>query len=121
MQDKEKYGGSILILAGRSELSYLLINYLAQQFIIACVVFERGHLGKMLRYRLRTLGAWIVVNQLLFLVWDRLYIRRQSRDSIQRLLRGYDTSPPDGRLRTIDVDSINSAEVRALVDNHKPA
>src|SRR5712691_10245476 len=121
MQDNSKPDGSILILAGRSELSYLLINHLARQFNIACVVFERGHLGKMLRYRLRTLGAWIVVNQLLYLIWDRLFVRWQSRGHIGQLLSGYDASSPDGRLPTIEVDSINSAEVRALVDKYKPA
>ncbi len=52
MQDNAKSDDSILILAGRSELSYLLINYLARHFNIVGVVFERGHLGKMLRYRL---------------------------------------------------------------------
>src|SRR5258705_13015022 len=88
----------IIILASRDELSYLLINHLAQNFTIAQVIFEAPHTRKMLRYRLKKLGAWIVAGQLAFLVIDRLLIRRQSRPIIERLLQGHDASPPDGRL-----------------------
>ncbi len=110
----------IIILASRDELSYLLINHLAQYFTIAQIVFEAPHTRKMLRYRLKKLGAWIVAGQLAFLVIDRLLIRRQSRPIIERLLNGHDASPPDGRLPILEVESVNSAEVAALLTKHKP-
>ncbi len=110
----------IIILASRDELSYLLINHLAQHFTIAQVIFEAPHTRKMLRYRLKKLGAWIVAGQLAFLVIDRLFIRRQSRPIIERLLNGHDASLPDGRLPVMDVDSVNGAEVSASLTQHQP-
>ena len=111
---------SIIILASRDELSYLLINHLAQHFTISQVIFEAPHTRKMLRYRLKKLGAWIVAGQLAFLVVDRLLIRRQSRPMIDRLLSGHDASPPDGRLPILEVDSVNGAEVTAMLAEQKP-
>jgi methionyl-tRNA formyltransferase len=111
---------SIVILAGRSQTSYLLINYLAERFSVAQVVFEAPHTRKMLRYRLRVLPWWVVAGQLLFLVYDRLVIRRRSRAKIAALLAGHDTRPPDGRLPVLDVDSVNTDDVRALLKNLQP-
>lgn len=111
---------SIIILASRDELSYLMINHLAQRFTVAQVVFEAPHTRKMLRYRLKKLGAWVVAGQLAFLIIDRLIIRRQSRPIIDHLLTGYDVTPPDGRLPVLEVDSVNNAQVTDLLTTHKP-
>lgn len=110
----------VIILASRNELSYLLINHLAEQFAIACVVFEAPHVGKLLRYRLKKLGAWTVAGQLVFLVWDRLVIRRRSRQQIERLLAGHDIRPPDGRLPVMEVESVNGVEVEHLLRDQQP-
>ncbi len=99
----------------------MLINHLAQEFAIDRVVFEAPHTGRMLRYRLKKLGAWVVAGQLAFLIYDRLVIRRRSRPKIQRLLTGYDASAPDDRLAVMDVDSVNSAEVMRLLETLQPA
>jgi folate-dependent phosphoribosylglycinamide formyltransferase PurN len=111
---------SIVILASRSQTSYLLINHLAQQFDIRQVIFEAPHTRKMLRYRLRTLGYWKVANQLAFLIYDRVVIRRRSRSKIAALLAAHDTTPPDNRLPVIDVDSVNSEVVRTLLAEKRP-
>lgn len=97
-----------------------MINHLAQRFTVAQVVFEAPHTRKMLRYRLKKLGAWTVAGQLAFLIIDRLIIRRQSRPIIDRLLTGYDVTPPDGRLPVLEVDSVNNAQVTDLLTTHKP-
>jgi methionyl-tRNA formyltransferase len=111
---------SIVIFAGRSQTSYLLINHLAAHFDVAHVIFEAPHTRKMLRYRLRTLGYAKVAAQLAFLVYDRQVIRRRSRPQLAKLLQGRDTSPPDGRLPVIDVDSVNGAEVSAVLEKIQP-
>lgn len=111
---------SLVVLAGRSELSYLLINRLAAHFDIACVVFEAPHFGKMLRYRLRKLGAWTVAGQLGFILWDRLVIRPRSRRRVAELLAGHDIRPPDGRLPTIEAGSVNGPPVVDLLDRERP-
>lgn len=110
----------LVVLAGRSETSYLLINALAERFDITQVVFEASHVKKMLRYRLRTLGPWVVAGQLAFLAWDRLAIRPRSRRRIAVLLAGHDTRPPDNRLPVLDVASVNSREVWALLERLQP-
>lgn len=110
----------IVILASRSQTSYLLINHLAEHFEIAAVVFEAPHMRKMLRYRLRTLGWWVVAGQLAFLVYDRLVIRRRSRPKIAALLAGHDIRPPDDRLPVIEVESVNGAEVTVLLQDKQP-
>jgi hypothetical protein len=111
---------SILILARRSDTSYLLINHLAERFNVVQVVFEAPNTRKMLRYRLRTLGWWTVLGQLVFLAWDRLYLRPHSRPRIQQLLAGHDIRPPDGRIPTLDVASVNGEEVSNLLQQHQP-
>jgi folate-dependent phosphoribosylglycinamide formyltransferase PurN len=111
---------SILILASRSPTTYLLINHLAEKFHVAQVVFEAPRQRKMLHYRLRKLGWWTVAGQLAFLAWDRLYIRPHSRPRIRELLAGRDTRPPDGRIPTRDVESVNGAKVTALLEQHQP-
>lgn len=111
----------IIILASRDDLSYLLINHLAAEFAIAQVIFEAPHTRKMLRYRLKKLGWWVVAGQLAFLVYDRLVIRPRSRPRIAALLAGHDATPPDGRLPVIDVESVNGTETAALLSQHQPS
>jgi hypothetical protein len=110
----------IVILASRSPTTYLMINHLAERFAIAHVIFEAPHMRKMLRYRLRALGLWQVLAQLLFLVWDRLMIQPRSTPMIARILKDRDIRPPDGRIPTTDVESVNGAEVKTLLGHLKP-
>lgn len=111
---------SIVILASRSDTSYLLINFLAARFRVAHVIFEAPRLKKMLRYRLRVLGWRVVAGQMAFLLWDRLSIRPRSRPKIAALLEGYDIRPPDGRIPVTDVQTVNGAETAALLAQLQP-
>ncbi|MDR8414591.1 formyl transferase [Nonomuraea sp. 3-1Str] len=111
----------IMIMASRGETSYLLINHLAERFDVSVVVFEAAHQAKMLRHRLRRLGAGAVAGQLAFLGYDRLVIAPRSRARIAALLDGHDVRPPDGRLDVLDVDSVNSEEVARLLAARPPA
>lgn len=110
----------IVILATRNRTSYLLINTLAAQYNVAAVVFQAKPFRKMLRYRLRTLGAWQVARQLLFVAYDRAFIRPRSKPQIDLLLAAHDDTPPDDRLRCLDVENINSAAVRDLLTEIQP-
>jgi phosphoribosylglycinamide formyltransferase-1 len=105
----------IVIFASRSRTSYTLINYLAAHYPVGAVVFEASKLKKLLRYRLKTLGWWTVANQLAFVAYDRAVIRPRSRGRIDALLAAYDDSPPDERLRCVDVETVNSPAVRDLL------
>ncbi len=110
----------IVILATRSRTSYTLINTLAEQFTVGAVVFQAKPYRKMLRYRLRTLGWWRVLQQLLFTIYDRAVIQPRSKKIIDTLLTDYDDTPPDARFRCIDVDSINSQPVRDVLESVQP-
>lgn len=113
--------GGVVVAARRGELSYLLINHLADRFDVVHVVFERFRAGPLLRYRLRRLGVTVVVGQLLMSAWDRLVIRPRSRSRNRELLEGSDTCPPDGRLPTTEVRSINGSLFTAVIEDLEPA
>ena len=110
----------IVIMASRSRTSYTLINHIAAHYPVGAVVFEASKLKKLLRYRLKKLGWWVVANQLAFVAYDRAVIRPRSKAKIDVLLRDYDDSPPDDRLRCIDVETVNSAAVRELLTETAP-
>jgi folate-dependent phosphoribosylglycinamide formyltransferase PurN len=114
-------GQSIVILGGRSILSYLLINHLAERFNVSQVIFEQAHAKKMIQYRLKKLGAWTVAGQLIFLVLDRLVIQRHSQKKIGVLLAGKDVSAPDARIPTREVESVNQADVADAIRTLNPA
>jgi methionyl-tRNA formyltransferase len=79
------------------------------------VIFERSHQIDMIRYRFRKLGPWVFAGQMLFILWDRFTIQPRSQRRIDQLLEGHDISPPDGRIPTHDVESVNDPEVIELV------
>ncbi|MEV1169990.1 formyl transferase [Nonomuraea sp. NPDC049784] len=110
----------IVILAERSQTSYLLINHLAARLEVSTVVFEQARQVKMLRYRLRKLGPRVVAAQLAFLGYDRLVIKPRSQERIAALLTGHDCRPPDGRLDVLDVPSVNGAEVADVLRERRP-
>ncbi|WP_165781440.1 formyl transferase [Streptosporangium minutum] len=111
----------IIILACRSRQSYLLINHLAARFDVAAVVFEESQQKKLLRHRLRKFGPLPVGAQLAFICYDRLVIKPRSRVRIDELLAGWDVRPPDGRLKVLEVDSVNGQEVAALLRDARPS
>lgn len=108
----------IVILTGRSITSYMLINHLTQQYNVSLIVYEHSKKRKLLRYRIKKLGGWTVFNQLLFMIWDRFVIRPRSKSFIRTLLNNENTSPPN--LPSIDVDSVNSAEVQEHLAEIQP-
>ncbi len=110
----------LMIVGTRSRTTYLIVNDLAARFDVAAVLFEEKRTGKMLRYRLRTLGWPTVVAQLVFLAYDRVVIRPRSRAKIDVLLADYDTSAPDARLSVTDVVSLNSAPAWDILREHAP-
>ncbi|MBN6053690.1 hypothetical protein JYK22_17245, partial [Nonomuraea sp. RK-328] len=110
----------VVILAARSLTSYLLINHLAARLPVTAVVFEHAGQRKLLKHRLRRLGARTVAAQLVFLAHDRLVIRPRSRARIAELLAGHDVRPPDGRLPVLDVVSVNGPDVAELLRDERP-
>lgn len=111
----------VVVLASRSHLSYALVNAVADSVDVAHVVFERRDLVRVLRRRWHRLGARRVMGQLLEVAFDRLLAGPQQRRRVQRILATFDTSPPDGRLPTSDVTTVNGPETAAVLDRYDPA
>lgn len=109
---------SIVVIGGRSNTTYMLINYLSQYFDIPLIIFENSSPRKLLPYRIKKLGYWIVFNQLLFLVWDRIFIRPQSSSKIEALMKDMNTATPP--FKSIDVETVNCAEVEELLSDIQP-
>ena len=110
----------VVVAGSRAEMSYLVINALAREFDVAHVVFERRRLWRLIRYRVRRLGIFTVVGQLAFMLWDRAVISPRSRRRISELLRGHDVRPPDGRIPTTDMTSVNDPAFSSLLEGLKP-
>ena len=111
----------IVVAGTRSELTYLVINSLASRFDVAHVVFERRRLRRLLRYRVRRLGWRTVAGQLAFMAWDRAVIAPRSRSVNGRLLEGHDVRPPDARIPTTNVESVNGSEFADILARERPA
>lgn len=109
---------TIVVIGGRSKTTYMLINYLSQYFDIPLIIYEDSSPRKLLPYRIKKLGYWVVFNQLLFLVWDRLFIRPRSAPIVDELLKDLDTSAPP--CKSIDVETVNCQEVEELLAEIKP-
>lgn len=114
--------GTICVLATDSLVSRALISSLAREFSLAAVIVEEGgslaRLRRTLRYRLKRLGATTFVSQILFGVYDKLWIGRTSRTKIHTILRPFGDVPED--LPWHIVPSINSPEALALIQEHAP-
>lgn len=113
-------GDSLVVLARRGEVSYLLINHLAKRFPVSHVVFEAPRMLPLVRWRLRKLGAGVVLGQLALVAWDRAAVQRTSRPEIERLLTGHDVMPPDDRIPVTDVASVNGPETAEVLRHHRP-
>lgn len=111
----------VVVLAARGLTSYLLINHLAARFDVRAVVFEEQDRWRLFRYRWRKLGPRRALGQLAFALWDAAVISPRSAARTRALLQGHDVTPPDGRLPTIDVTSVNGTEVADLIAEHQPA
>jgi len=109
---------SIVVIGGRSRTTYMLINDLAQYYDISLIIYENESKQKLLPYRIKKLGYWIVLNQLLFLVWDRIFIRPRSAKLIEDLMKDTDTSAPP--FKSIDVETVNCPEVEEYLSQIQP-
>lgn len=111
----------IVILGRPSPTTDLLVHELEKSFNVAAVIFEHQPVQAKLRLlerRCKRVGLWTVIQQLLFLVWDRLYIARASNRRIQELTGHHMT---DIRSRTRHVHDVNSPEVVTFLQEIKPA
>ena len=110
---------SIIILSSHASLNYLLINRLAKEFSVSYVIYENQSFGKklkLLKRRIRKLGIGKVFGQILFHLFDKIYIKRISRKKVEELIEGEDCEIPN--VPSLDVENINSKKLRNLIQAH---
>lgn len=117
----EKDQNRILILSSYRSTNYFFINKLSQKYNISYVVYEKNNWAKNIRLlnrRIKKLGLGKVLGQIIFILFDRLYIKRISRPKIDKLLAGGKIYKPG--LPSIEVSDINGKEVEDLIRRIKP-
>jgi folate-dependent phosphoribosylglycinamide formyltransferase PurN len=116
------YNIKVIILAGRGESTTLMVNALKDCFSIQMVVVESPVQKKhLLRLRLKRLGLTVVIGQVLFMAYIKIWLRRKSQTRINEIIN-YATLD-DGQINSsmvFEVDSINSKEVICVLQKHRP-
>ncbi|MBI5570237.1 MAG: hypothetical protein HY914_09860 [Desulfomonile tiedjei] len=115
---------SIVVLACHGPVHYAVINALARVHDIRAVVFEkhRGLIVRLFFRRLRRLGFFAVVNQLMFKVLDVLAFQREADLRALNVL-GKDALFDPQQLpgtRIVETNSVNSDAVAELLGRVKP-
>lgn len=112
----------IVILGGRRESTNIVYNALKDEFPIERVVIEDPvPRFRLLRRRIKRLGFFRVVGQVLFQSIVVSYLRRKSRKRLGEIREvfGLDNSPID-KSKIVDVESVNSDRTRALLEETNP-
>ena len=105
---------SIVVFSSHSFLNYMLINRLAKEFTISYVIYEDQPLSKKLKLikgRIKKLGIGKVLGQVLFHIFDKVYIKPSSQKRIQELLQSEDCGIP----------SVPSKQLINILDRDAPA
>ena len=122
MRNSMDQNKSIIVFSSHASLNYMLIHRLMKEFSVSYVIYENQSFGKKLRLiknRVKKLGIGKVFGQVLFHIFDAVYIKKISEKGIQELVKGEDCSVPD--VPSLDVESINSKEVQDILEREKPA
>jgi folate-dependent phosphoribosylglycinamide formyltransferase PurN len=115
--------GGVAVLTRTDPLTYLHVNALRARFEVRQVIYEHpgpGYLPRQLTRRVRRLGLLTVLDQGLYVAFDRLSVRRRSRARIQQLLAAFDTTPPGPEVPQLVVRSINDEAVAQALDRARP-
>lgn len=120
---------TIVMLVGKSPSSAIVYNFLSQKYNIAAVIQEGPLSSKLavkarfnfLRRRVRKLGLWTVIGQVLFSVFIDYPLRHLSKKRIDSIIGdnhlSVDAIPAE---KTVCVNSINDDEVIRVLQQHNP-
>ena len=109
----ESNNGKVVLLAQDDDSTRAVYHALAKEFPDVTVVMEQSvSRGQLVKRRVKRLGVFPVVGQLLFVTLVVPVLRRRSRRRIDRIRaeHGLDLSPIRGGV--VHVPSVNSAEAR---------
>lgn len=107
----------IIILGGRKKSTNIVYNYLSDYFLIEKVILEAPvSKKKILKRRIKKLGFFKVLGQILFILVIPNFLKRLSNSRIQELYYQYnlkDSSIPEENI--FNVSSVNSPNTLSLL------
>ncbi len=110
----------VVLMGGKGRTTEYVANALAREGLLSAIIIEEPpSKKKMLRYRVKRLGVWKVSGQLMFAVFEKLFLQNEKRiseiEEKHKLKRGL----PNG-LPIHNVTSANSKECRELLQTLSP-
>jgi len=110
----------VVLMGGKGRTTEYVANALAREGILSAIIVEEPPpKRKMLKYRIRRLGIWRVFGQLLFMIFEKAFLRNNYR--IRELEMEYNlvSGMPKG-LKMYSVSSVNSKKCRELLKELDP-
>jgi len=114
-------GERIALIAREGESTWILYNALCQTYVVEVLLEAPPSIARLARSRIRRLGLWRVVGQLLFQVLVRVPMAHISRSRKRAIMREYgasSTAPRPDRVK--HTDSVNSPACWAQVKEWGP-
>jgi folate-dependent phosphoribosylglycinamide formyltransferase PurN len=109
------------MFAGQGESSRLMYNGIKDSFDITKVIFDKPvPTIQFLSRRLKRLGFSTVFGQILFMIYNRIWLINKARKRIDEIKREKKLNSENIDESIIYVDSINSEAIIDIVKEHRP-
>lgn len=112
----------IIMICGEGDNSNYIHNHVAKEFEISKVFFVgEGSRKTFLKKRIKRLGLFKVIGQILFVIYIRLFLSKKSDERIREIKREYEldsTEVPSDK--TEHVESVNSDHMYEKIKEHQP-
>jgi folate-dependent phosphoribosylglycinamide formyltransferase PurN len=113
----------IIILTRKSPFNYYLVNRIASEHKISGIVWEtipfKKKIAIMLK-RLRRLGIWKVIDQLLLMLYIFIAEGSKNRRKLNSIFTGCNVNRLISQVPELPVKDINSPEVLSFINNINP-
>jgi folate-dependent phosphoribosylglycinamide formyltransferase PurN len=112
----------VIVLAGQGESTALMINGIKDFFSIEKIVIEAPvQKSQLLSRRVKSLGLPKVIGQILFMIYNKVWLKKKSQIRINEIKHNENLNDENiDESIVINVDSINSKEVKRILKEHQP-
>jgi len=113
---------NLLLLLGKGESSRIVYHHLSSTFLnIVCIQEDKPDKWKFWKRRMKKLGMYNVLGQILFLLVGVPVLSRFSKKRRQEIINKYDLKLDEiPSTRITHVSSVNSEKARQIVEQEKP-
>ncbi|MCK5831967.1 MAG: hypothetical protein KAH20_16875 [Methylococcales bacterium] len=112
----------VIILAGQGESTVLMVNGIKDSFSIEKIVIEAPVQKKQfLKRRVKRLGLMKVIGQVLFMVYNKAWLKKKSQIRINEIKHNENLNDENiDESIVLKIDSINSKEVKNILKEYQP-